>query len=84
VAPPRVTEIPEGSASMEAAQRRTMDAVRMSPSESILLDARLDEDVWQRTVPATNFVQRDPDNGELATEQTEVRIAYNAESSTSA
>ena len=32
-----------------------------------------------RAVPATNFMQMDPDNGQPATEQTEVRIVYNAD-----
>ena len=49
------------------------------PDESITLDGRLDEDVWMRAVPATNFMQQDPDNGQPATEQTEVRIVYDAD-----
>ena len=32
-----------------------------------------------RAVPATNFMQMDPDNGQPATEQTEVRFVYNAD-----
>ena len=48
----------------------------MAADESITLDGRLDEDVWMRAVPATNFLQRDPDNGQPATEQTEVRFVY--------
>ena len=50
----------------------------MATDESIVLDGRLDEDVWMRAVPATNFLQRDPDNGQPATEQTEVRFVYDA------
>ena len=51
----------------------------MAADESITLDGRLDEDVWMRAVPATNFLQRDPDNGQPATEQTEVRFVYDAD-----
>ena len=51
----------------------------MATDESITLDGRLDEDVWMRAVPATNFLQRDPDNGQPATEQTEVRFVYDAD-----
>ena len=51
----------------------------MSSDESITLDGRLDEDVWMRAVPATNFLQMDPDNGQPATEQTEVRFVYDAD-----
>ena len=56
-----------------------MTAVRMSDSESIVLDGRLDEGVWKRAVPAADFIQQDPNNGQPATEQTEVRIAYSAD-----
>ncbi|MBI4266477.1 MAG: carbohydrate binding family 9 domain-containing protein [Acidobacteria bacterium] len=79
VAPPAVHDVPSGSASMSPSQRRTMEAVRLADDERITLDGRLDEDVWMRAVPATNFVQTDPDNGQPATEQTEVRIVYNAD-----
>ena len=51
----------------------------MDTDESITLDGRLDEDVWMRAVPATNFLQRDPDNGQPATEQTEVRFVYDSD-----
>ena len=51
----------------------------MATDESITLDGRLDEDAWMRAVPATNFLQRDPDNGQPATEQTEVRFVYDAD-----
>jgi len=79
IAPPAIAEVPSGSASISPAERRTMEAVRMTADESITLDGRLDEGVWMRAVPATNFRQRDPDNGAPATEQTEVRIAYDDE-----
>jgi len=51
----------------------------MADTERMTLDGRLDEDVWMRAVPATNFMQVDPNNGQPATEQTEVRFVYNAE-----
>src|SRR5262249_15054992 len=78
-APPPVSEIPEGSASMSPDERRTMEAVRMGADEKIGLDGMLDESVWMRAVPATNFIQRDPDSGQRATESTEVRIVYNGD-----
>jgi len=51
----------------------------MDAGVTIVLDGRLDEDVWMHAVPATNFMQQDPVNGNPATEQTEVRIVYNAD-----
>src|SRR5262249_32630400 len=57
-------------------ERRTMRAVRMADDESIVVDGKIDEPVWQRAVPATDFIQIDPHNGSPATERTDVRIAY--------
>jgi hypothetical protein len=59
--------------------RRSVTAVRLADSESIELDGRLDEAVWMRAAPAADFIQIDPDNGQPATERTEVRIAFDAD-----
>ena len=59
-----------------AVPRRVVEATRMSADESITLDGRLDEPVWARARPAKDFIQIDPQNGEPATEPTEVRIAF--------
>jgi hypothetical protein len=64
----------------EQPSRRTMVALRVNDEERIELDGRLDEGPWQRAAPATGFIQQDPDNGQPATEQTEVRIIYNSTS----
>ena len=56
--------------------RRVMEAARMAADEGITLDGRLDEAVWLRALPAKDFIQIDPQNGEPATEPTEVRIAF--------
>jgi hypothetical protein len=60
--------------------RRTMTALRMDPGARIVLDGVLDEEVWRRAVPASDFIQQDPDNGTPATEPTEVRIIFNEHS----
>lgn len=56
--------------------RPEVRAYRLTATESIVVDGAPDEDVWRKAVPATNFRQRDPDNGEPATEQTEVRVVF--------
>lgn len=56
--------------------RPVVVAVRLHEDERILVDGRLDESVWARAMPATNFIQQEPNNGAPATEQTEVRILY--------
>lgn len=63
----------------QAGPNRTIIAERLEAGESITLDGELDEAVWRRAQVATNFVQIDPDNGSPATEQTEVRIAFNSD-----
>jgi hypothetical protein len=53
-----------------------MVAERLRAEERIALDGRLDEPFWQRALPGGDFIQIDPDNGQPATEPTEVRIAF--------
>lgn len=40
------------------------------------IDGHLDDEAWQNIPPVTNFTQLWPDDGAPATEETEVRIAY--------
>jgi len=40
------------------------------------LDGALDDPLWQSAKPITDFRQREPQEGEPATEKTEVRILY--------
>ena len=57
-------------------QRREMAALRLGDDERIVLDGRLDEAVWGRAAPASNFMQQDPDNGQPMTDETRVQIAF--------
>jgi hypothetical protein len=56
--------------------RRVVTAGRLKDDERIRLDGVLDEEAWLRATPARDFVQQDPDNGQPATEPTEVRILF--------
>ncbi|MBI4485393.1 MAG: carbohydrate binding family 9 domain-containing protein [Acidobacteria bacterium] len=58
---------------------RRIQALRLSQADVIRLDGLPDEAVWERVRPATDFLQRDPNNGDPATERTEVRIVYDAD-----
>jgi len=40
------------------------------------LDGYMTDEVWNKTTPITRFTQREPKEGEPATERTEVRIVY--------
>ncbi len=43
--------------------------------DTITVDGRLDEPIWSSTPAATDFVQYNPDEGQPATQRTEVRFA---------
>jgi hypothetical protein len=43
-------------------------------SEPINIDGRLDEAAWSQAEPATDFRQQEPNEGEAASEKTEVRV----------
>ncbi len=55
--------------------RKVAQAVRIEGSPQ--LDGDLSEEFWQRAPAVSGFLQRDPREGELATEKTEVKIIYN-------
>lgn len=59
-----------------AAIRATKRAAAVRIDEPIYIDGRIDESVWLRAQPAVEFYQQAPDEGRLATRQTEVRFLY--------
>src|SRR4029077_3325708 len=63
---PNQGQTPEGA--------RTAEAVRVDRAPK--LDGTLDDPLWQMARPITDFRQREPNEGEPATEKTEVRILY--------
>jgi hypothetical protein len=79
-----VTGVLLGAASVAGARqaapdnggRRSVTALRLADGETVTLDGALDEPFWSRAIPAANFIQQDPQNGQPATEPTEVRIAF--------
>ena len=55
--------------------RPVLEAARLA-GQAPRIDGRLDEDSWNLAAAATDFVQIRPDEGDPATEQTEVRAVY--------
>jgi hypothetical protein len=55
--------------------RKQAAAVRV-PSGSIEVDGRLNEETWQRANAITDFVQKEPLEGQPPTDRLEVRFAY--------
>jgi hypothetical protein len=56
---------------------RSVTAVRVETPP--VVDGRLNEEVWSRAAPATDFIQREPFDGHPATERTEARVLHDAE-----
>jgi hypothetical protein len=63
-------------ASAQSSPRPQVQAYRLAEADTIVVDGAPDEAAWKKAPPATDFRQRDPDNGDPATEQTEVRIVF--------
>src|SRR5829696_449692 len=57
--------------------RAAVAATRVSRAP--IIDGRLDDEAWQGIEAASTFTQQDPDEGQPATERTELRIAYDDE-----
>jgi hypothetical protein len=58
------------------ASERSLTALRLQAGDRLFLDGRMTEEVWRRAEPASDFRQQEPNNGDLATEPTEVRVLY--------
>jgi hypothetical protein len=80
-ATPRQDSLPPGGDTAvdlaHATNAPSARAVRIGGGISV--DGRLDEDVWASIPPVTRFTQVTPDEGQPATELTEVRIAYDSD-----
>src|SRR5262245_1769399 len=70
---------PPSSSQVPTSDRRTVRAVRIPEGEHVTLDGVLDEAVWKRTAPATDFIMQDPTLGGTPTESTEVHFAFNTD-----
>jgi hypothetical protein len=55
--------------------RPVLRAVKLE-GDPPLVDGKVDDAVWERAEPASGFVQQQPDEGQAATEKTEVRVLF--------
>ena len=69
-----VTALGASAAFAQPQPVRELTAVRAVPPP--VIDGRLDDAVWAAAVPAGGFLQRDPDEGKPATEDTYIRLAF--------
>jgi len=65
-----------GRASQTTSDQTVRSALAVRVERSPRLDGTLDDPIWQQAVPITDFRQKEPYEGQPATETTEVRILY--------
>ena len=73
--------VPAQAAPSEPAAEAGVRAYRIAAGAHapVKLDGLLDDEVWQAAAPAAGFRQREPMEGEPATERTEFRVAYDGD-----
>ena len=54
-------------------------AVAAGVSDPPVIDGRLDDAAWGQAAPMTGFIQREPSDGQPASERTEVRVVFDDE-----
>jgi hypothetical protein len=75
LAPPAVAQQP-AAAPARAAAPDVPQAAATRTAEAIRVDGALTDAAWQAATPITEFRQLDPQEGQPATERTEVRVLY--------
>jgi Domain of unknown function (DUF5916)/Carbohydrate family 9 binding domain-like len=60
-------------------RNETWEVTATRADAPIVVDGRVDEPVWDRAVPVSNFYQRERNEGLPASERTEVRVVYDDE-----
>ena len=66
-------------AALQAQARATKSGSATVTSTPPVVDGRLTDDAWRAAVPFTGFTQRDPQEGNAASERTEVRLLTDGE-----
>lgn len=78
-----VLTVPVLGAEPLAAQQAPIGAAPVGIARQIdarpVINGRLDEAVWQSAAPLTGFIQREPNDGAVASERTEVRLLYDSD-----
>ncbi len=60
-------------------REKLVDAYRLSAQESLVLDGVLNDALWERVTPISDFTALEPVEGGEPSERTEVRVAFDAD-----
>ena len=66
--------LPRSASAQSSRERPSVRAVLTT--DALEIDGVLDEAAWQRAIPIDQFVQQEPQEGEPATDRTEVRVLF--------
>ncbi len=69
--------VPPAVVSRDAEGRVTLRAIRLDGP--LTVDGRLDDEIYQRVPPVSDFIQQEPQEGEPATEQTDAWVFFDDE-----
>ena len=69
--------VPPAVVSRDAEGRVTLRAIRLD--QPLTVDGRLDEEIYQRVPPVSDFIQQVPSEGEPATEKTDAWVFFDDE-----
>ena len=53
-----------------------VEAIAIPAGTTIVIDGKLSEEIWDQAPPINEFVQRDPAEGEVPSQHTDARVAY--------
>src|SRR5690242_14951383 len=70
-----VVPVGAGLSAQQAGGAKHATAVRV-PDGAIQLDGQLNEDIWSRATPITDFIQKEPTEGAAPSDRMEVRLVY--------
>ncbi len=62
-----------------SASKRIYTTERIDKGHAPVIDGKLDENIWEKDNWAGEFIQREPHDNVLPTEQTAFKIVYDAE-----
>ncbi len=68
--------VPIASTATSRATVMVVDAVAIPASTPVVIDGKLTEDVWEKAPSISEFVQREPAEGNAPSQRTDARIAY--------
>src|SRR5215208_1951667 len=62
------------AASAQQSERPDLHVITITDGTPPAIDGKVDDEVWNTAIPYSTFTQQEPDEGQAATERTELRF----------